>query len=252
MAGPLQTLAAAIVVGGGMWLATAIGAAFVLARERSPAGAWKLAVPLVGGVMLCASVLSLAWPAFVLAGWEVAFFGGLLGVALYVAFDRLLARALPRTGSHRAWATFGALTAHNVPEGLAVGLAVGASTGQALTDPAVWALAVGLMAQDVPEGFAAALPFRAEGARPLRAFLIGQSSGAVELVAALLGVFVGRAVAQALPIGLAIAAGVMIAAAWPYVVPSIDAPRSRAGWAMLSLGAFGMAALELIVVITLA
>src|SRR5690606_31546848 len=108
-----------------------------------------------------------------------------------------------------------AITLHNIPEGLAVGVALGAAgmeggvAGGATLASAV-ALAIGIGLQNFPEGVAVAMPLRREGVTPLRSFWYGQLSAVVEPVAAALGAAAVAAVGPALPYALAFAAGAMV------------------------------------------
>jgi ZIP family zinc transporter len=124
-----------------------------------------------------------------------------------------------------------AITLHNIPEGLAVGVAFGyvASAYTSFADPAVAgaiggaiALAVGIGLQNFPEGAAVSIPLRREGMSRKKAFLIGQFSGMVEPIAGVLGAFLALSMRNILPYSLAFAAGAMI-----YVVVEELIPESQ-------------------------
>ena len=122
-----------------------------------------------------------------------------------------------------------AITLHNIPEGLAVGVAFAAAAqhldlaGGSTLGGAV-ALAIGIGLQNFPEGTAVAMPLRREGVRPLRSFWYGQLSAAVEPIAAVLGAAAVLLIGAILPYALAFAAGAMI-----YVVVEELIPESQTG-----------------------
>jgi ZIP family zinc transporter len=193
------------------------------------------------GVMIAASVWSLLIPAIDLAqargdsGWFQAAAGFLLGgltlrLADYVLPHlHLLAPSDRAEGLQTAWrrATLLvlAITLHNIPEGLAVGVAFGAAEGgEAATLAAAIALAIGIGLQNFPEGIAVAMPLRGEGVSRGRSFWYGQLSAAVEPVAAAIGAAAVILVSPILPYALAFAAGAMI-----FVVVEELIPESQQG-----------------------
>ena len=118
----------------------------------------------------------------------------------------------PKTNLRRSILLVLAITIHNIPEGLAVGVAFGAAAagveGADLTGALALALGIGL--QNFPEGAAVSIPLRREGMRRSKAFFYGQMSGIVEPISAIIGVLAVQAFQQILPFALAFAAGAMI------------------------------------------
>lgn len=238
----LQALAA----GGFTWLLTALGAGIVVFVRREIPRAWLDAMlGFASGVMIAASFWSLLAPAIELAeaqgvaGWIPASTGFLLGAAFLRLCDALLPHLhlfLPREqaeGIHTRWQQRTllvlAITLHNIPEGLAVGVAFGAAAlppdgmpGVSLTAATV--LALGIALQNVPEGVAVAMPLRAAGLSRRRSFFFGSVSAAVEPVAAVAGAAAVLAVRPLLPYALAFAAGAMI-----YVVVEELIPEAQTG-----------------------
>jgi ZIP family zinc transporter len=235
----------AAVAGVFTWLLTAAGAAAVFVVRTIPRRLFDGLLGFAAGVMIAASVWSLLIPAIELAegrgasGWATAAVGFLLGGLVLRIADRYLphlhpgARAEDAEGVPTAWRRTTllvlAITLHNVPEGLAVGVAFGAASavvdlpgGATLAGAAV--LALGIAIQNVPEGLAVAMPLRAEGVSRRRSFLYGQLSAAVEPPAAVLGAAAVLAVDPLLPHALAFAAGAMI-----FVVVEELIPESQAG-----------------------
>ena len=204
------------------WLMTALGAAAIfLARQPSR----KLQDGMLGfaaGVMIAASFWSLLAPAIELSNgsWIPAVVGFLLGGA----FLRLIDVVLPHLHVYeetpeghpchwrRSILLVTAITLHNFPEGLAVGVAFGAAAiGDSAYDLAgAIALAIGIGIQNLPEGLAVAMPLQRTGLSPFKGFMYGQFSGMVEPVAGVLGAFAVIAARPILPYALAFAAGAMI------------------------------------------
>ena len=183
------------------------------------------------GVMTAASCWSLLVPAIDTGGLGPAVVGLLLGGAFIYAADQLLphlhsefpdeARAEgPRVAWQRSTLLMLAITLHNFPEGLAVGVRFGGGDIGAAT-----ALAIGIGLQNVPEGLAIALPLRRAGMSRARAFFWGQLSAAVEPVAGVLGAALVEVSASVLPYGMAFAAGAML-----YVVVEELIPETVRSW----------------------
>jgi zinc transporter, ZIP family len=172
---------------------------------------------MAAGIMVAASCWSLLQPAIDLGGPFRAAAGLLAGGAFIYVADQLLPHlhpefpdeARPEGGSTRAWrrATLlmFAITLHNFPEGLAIGVAFAADEPGAAV-----ALAIGIGLQNIPEGLAIALPLRREGMSRWRAFYYGQLSAVVEPVAGVLGAALALAVTAVLPYAMGFAAGAML------------------------------------------
>ena len=179
-----------------------------------------------GGVMTASSFFSLLLPASEYAeqhGWQpsvplcVGFLAGTLLVFLANLFLERRRTAMPRGDeSRRTSLLVFAVTLHNIPEGLSVGVAFGAAGASAA---AAFALAIGIAVQNFPEGAAVSLPLRREGTSKGKAFLLGSLSGATEPVAGCIGFLAASAVAALLPFSLSFAAGCMIAVALCEVLP---------------------------------
>lgn len=219
------------------WLMTALGAAVVfLVRDVSR----KLLDTMLGfaaGVMIAASYWSLLAPAMEMSEglgvpvWFPAAAGFLLGAAILRLLDRLLPHlhlGLPiedaegvSTSWRRSTLLVLAITLHNIPEGLAVGVAFGAAAtggGIAGTATAV-ALALGMGLQNFPEGLAVSVPLRREGLSRFRSFWYGQLSGIVEPAAGVLGAAAVMSSRAIMPYALGFAAGAMIFVVIEEVIP---------------------------------
>ena len=219
------------------FLMTSLGAATVFLIPRtSGEGTQKLMFGFAAGVMTAASVWSLLLPAieqsaaFGLPPWLPPAAGIALGVLFLAALDALLPRLKRRTsgagGLRRENALLiTAITLHNIPEGMAVGLAFAlATTGEGLAAAAALALGIGI--QNFPEGAAVALPQLEEGKSRRHAFRGGVLSGAVEPLAGILAAVAVSGIRVLMPWLLSFAAGAMLYVVVEELVPQAH---SRAG-----------------------
>lgn len=200
----------------GTYLLTALGTLPVLFFRTSPRRLMDGLMGFSGGVMVAASCWSLLQPAMALGGVLPAVLGLLLGGAALYVLDASLPHLHPEfpdeavpEGPPVRWSRPAllmiAITVHNFPEGLAVGVAYGSGRlGEAT------ALAIGIGLQNIPEGLAIALPLRREGMSPWKALWYGQLSAAIEPVAGVLGAGLVIASRSFLPYGMAAAAGAML------------------------------------------
>jgi len=223
------------------WILTTAGASFVFGMKSINRRIVDLMLGFAAGVMIAASVWSLLIPAMDLAEadgvprWMPALVGFLIGGFFMFAIDRTLPHVHPGLSSDHAegvktaWARstllFTALTLHNIPEGLAVGVAFGAVAQEGGTTlAAAAALALGIGLQNLPEGTAVSLPLRGSGMSRGRSFVYGSLSGLVEPLAAVVGAAAVTVARPILPYVLAFAAGAMV-----YVVVEEVIPESQSG-----------------------
>ena len=200
----------------GTYLLTALGTVPVLFFRSAPRRLLDGMMGFAAGVMVAASCWSLLVPAIERGGVTVATIGFLLGAAFLFGADQVLPHLHgefleeasaegPRVPWGRSSLLMLAMTLHNFPEGMAVGVAFGgAELGSAV------ALAIGIGLQNIPEGLAIALPLRRGGMSPRRAFFWGQASAAIEPVGGVLGAWLVLASGAFLPYGMAAAAGAML------------------------------------------
>jgi len=227
----LSPIVQALIATCGTWLVTALGAALVLFAKRVSQKYLDASLGVAAGIMIAASFWSLLAPAIEMAAqsygetwkWIPPLAGFLLGAVVLQIIDRILPHMHPdltvaegpKTSWQRSTLLVLAITIHNIPEGLAVGVAFGAAAGlagaaRASQVGAAVALAIGIGLQNFPEGTAVALPLRREGMSRMRAFWYGQLSGIVEPVAGVLGAVLVMSMTAILPYALAFAAGAMI------------------------------------------
>jgi ZIP family zinc transporter len=200
----------------GTYLLTAIGTLPVFFFRSAPRRLMDAMMGFAAGVMVAASCWSLLVPAIDAGGVTAATIGLLAGAAFLYAADQLLPHLHaefpdeahtegPRVAWQRSTLLMLAMTLHNFPEGMAVGVSFGGGDVAAAT-----ALAIGIGLQNVPEGLAIALPLRAAGMSRGRAFFWGQFSAVVEPIAGVMGAALVLVSSAFLPYGMAAAAGAML------------------------------------------
>lgn len=211
------------------WGVTALGAGLVFFFKNINKQVLNGMLGFAAGVMIAASFWSLLAPGIELAEelGQVAYITAAVGFLLGGGFLYLVDKVLPhlhlgldtseaegvKTTWQRSVLLVLAITLHNIPEGLAVGVAFGAvaaGTGSSATLAGAIALAIGIGLQNFPEGAAVSIPLRREGFSRTKAFLYGQASGIVEPIAGVLGALAVIKIQPILPYALSFAAGAMI------------------------------------------
>ena len=222
-------------------LGTTLGSATVfLMRRELNESLRKLMLGFASGVMIAAGVWSLLIPAIDMAAeqeipsWFPASVGFLTGVGFLLFLDTIIPHLHayaqkpegPKTSLPKSAMLILAVTLHNLPEGMAVGVVfAGALSGEGiLSIAAAFSLSLGIALQNVPEGAVISMPLHGEGMEPGKAFTMGMLSGIIEPVGALLTIFLTGLITPALPYILSFAAGAMI-----YVVVEELIPESHAG-----------------------
>ncbi len=210
---------------------TVLGAAVVFVFKSVNRRVMDIMMGFSAGVMIAASYWSLLEPALTLAediGENAAFIaaaGFMAGGVFIICSDLLLGRKMAAGDKGNGWKRsillMTAVTMHNIPEGLAVGVAFGCAALNGERESLVGAimLAVGIGIQNFPEGTCVAMPLRREGASRKKSFLIGQFSGVVEPIAGVIGALFAMKVQNALPIALSFSAGAMISVVCSELVP---------------------------------
>ncbi len=219
------------------YLMTATGAASVLFLKKVNRSILDLMLGFAGGVMIAASFWSLLAPALEMSKnsnlpvWVPPAAGFLAGAGFLFLLDRTLPHLhlfLPedlaeglKTHWRKTTLLVLAITLHNIPEGLAVGVAFGAASLEVpgATPGGAMALALGIGLQNLPEGLAVSGPLRAAGLSRRKSFFLGQLSGLVEPVAGVLGALAVSRMISILPYALGFAAGAMIFVVVEEVIP---------------------------------
>lgn len=232
----------------GTWAVTALGAATVVFFKSPNPKALNLMMGFASGVMIAASFWSLLQPAIERAetasgppAWFVATAGFLFGAIFMWGSDKIVSLTRRKVDDGESAGAFGSgflergpdrlnriillvlsITLHNIPEGLAVGVAFGALHNGNLTSEGLMGaitIAVGIGLQNFPEGAAVSVPLRREGCSRWKSFLLGQASGVVEPIAGVIGALLVVYVETILPYALSFAAGAMILVAVHELIP---------------------------------
>lgn len=211
------------------WFMTAAGAALVFFFKDIQKRVLDLMLGFAAGIMTAASCWSLLVPAIEMSAekgnisWLPPLLGFLTGGIFLRLTDFLLPHFHRETPYHPEGQTEGiktswprrvllilAITLHNIPEGLAVGVAIGAAAMGRGSAFGGLIIALGMGIQNFPEGAAVSVPLRKDGMSRFKAFMYGQASGVVEPIAAVLGAMLVTQISPILPYALAFAAGAMI------------------------------------------
>ena len=228
------------------WGVTALGAALVFFFKTINKKVLNGMLGFAAGVMIAASFWSLLAPSIEMAEelGQIAFITAAIGFLLGGGFLYLIDKLLPhlhmgletsqaegiKTSWQRSVLLVSAITLHNIPEGLAVGVAFGAvasGIGTTASIAGAVALAIGIGLQNFPEGAAVSIPLRREGFSRTKAFLYGQASGLVEPIAGVIGAYTVIKIQHLLPYALAFAAGAMIYVVVEELIP--EAQREEGG-----------------------
>ena len=223
------------------FIGTTLGASMVfLMKNKINIKIEKLLLGFAAGVMISASIWSLMIPSINMAEeqnitkWVPATIGFLLGMIFLLALDNIIPHLHLKSDKpegikakfRKSTMMVLAVTLHNIPEGMAVGVTLaGVIVGHAgMTFAGAIALTIGIAIQNFPEGAIISMPLKGEGMRKAKAFLYGTLSGIVEPIAAIVTILLTSAVVHILPYLLAFAAGAMI-----YVVVEELIPQSQVG-----------------------
>lgn len=220
------------------WLVTAAGSSLVFFMKDMKRQVMDGMLGFTGGVMIAASFWSLLAPAIAMseddpdvAAWVPAAVGFALGAIFLFVMDKTLPHLHLnfeksesegiKTNWNKTVLLVLAITLHNIPEGLAVGVAFGAvAAGLPHADlGAAIALAIGIGLQNFPEGLAVSMPLRRQGVSRLKSFWYGQLSGLVEPIAGIIGAIAVLYIQPMLPYALAFAAGAMVYIVVEEVIP---------------------------------
>ena len=236
----LHPVVQALLAGCFTWGVTALGASIVLIRRDISRRSLDALLGFACGVMIAASYWSLLAPAIEMSragplpAWVPPGVGFLAGAFFIRSLDRILPHlhlGFPptkaegiRTTWQRTTLFVMAITLHNIPEGLAVGVAFGAAASgvPSATLSAAVALAIGIGLQNLPEGMSVAVPLRREGMSRAKSFWYGQLSGMVEPLAAVVGAASASLLRGFLPYALSFAAGAMIFVVLEDAIPEAE------------------------------
>lgn len=231
--GSIDPVLAALIATTFTWLLTAAGAGMVFFFKSLHRGVLDAMLGFTGGVMVAASCFGLLGPAIDASSGEgfeqvmPAAVGFMVGAFFLFGMDKAMPHLHinfknpegPKTTWHRTTLLVLAITLHNIPEGLAVGIVFGAAMDDLSMVNNAMIIALGIGIQNFPEGFAVAMPLRREGVSRRKSFWYGQLSAIVEPIAGVLGAWAVSSFEPLLPYGLAFAAGAMIYVVVEEVIP---------------------------------
>ena len=233
---------------------TLLGASVVLFFKKVNKNIMDAMLGFAAGVMISASFWSLLSPGIELAdklnqtGWVIASLGFLTGGILLFIGDKVCSSVISKSEKKetfklkRVFLLIISITIHNIPEGLAVGIAFGALS-RGMTKAAFMSaivLAIGIALQNFPEGSAVSLPLRREGFSRGKSFFYGQLSGAVEPIAAVVGASLVQKVETILPFFLCFAAGAMIYVVVEELIPESQTNEKKDLMALFTLIGFSV------------
>ncbi len=219
------------------WGVTAVGASGVFFFSKINQKLFNGLLGFAAGVMIAASFWSLLAPSIALSEelgnqpWVAPAIGFVLGGGFLWVLDKIIPHLhigspeKAKEGLSTRWKKtvllFSSITLHNIPEGLAIGVAFGAVAADipGASVASAIALAFGIGIQNFPEGFAVSMPFRREGLSRMKSFLLGQASALVEPIAAIVGAALVMVMRPILPYALAFAAGAMIFVTIEEIIP---------------------------------
>lgn len=239
------------------FLGTALGSAFVFfMRKDMPQPLQKMLLGFASGVMVAASVWSLLIPSMDMSGGSVvpSVLGLLLGFAFLLLIDYITPHIHadgevegPRSSLSRTAKLTLAVTIHNFPEGMAVGVAIAGAVTADFSMAGALALSLGIAIQNVPEGAIISMPLRAAGNGRWRSFAIGSLSGIVEPIGGALVLLLASAITGIMPYLLAFAAGAMLYVVVEELIPeTAEGAHSNLGTVGFALGFALMMALDVL------
>ena len=246
LAYPVQALIATIFT----WAITSSGAAIVFLFKKINKTTMDAMLGLSAGVMLAATFWSLLSPALEMAenlnltSWIIVSVGVLLGGLLLFTGDKIFDKLTKKkTNSHsikRSLMLIFSITLHNIPEGMAIGVAFGSIAynlnGATLTSAVMLAIGIGI--QNFPEGSAVSLPLRREGMSRTKSFFFGVLSGIVEPISAVIGAILVLKVQILLPILLSFAGGAMIYVVVQELIPESQTNKKKDLMALFTIHGF--------------
>lgn len=243
---PIQALLATLIT----WGITACGAAVVFLFKKVNKNTLDAMLGLSAGVMIAATFWSLLSPAIEMANelnmisWLVVALGVLSGGLLLFIGDKIFSKMTQKrekaNSIKRSLMLIFSITLHNIPEGMAIGVAFGAISYnlEGATLMAAIMLAIGIGIQNFPEGSAVSLPLRREGMSPKQAFLWGNLSGIVEPIAGVIGALLVIKIRFLLPILLAFAGGAMIYVVVQELIPESQSNKKKDLMALFTIIGF--------------
>ena len=225
------------------WILTVLGSSMVFFFKKINKNIMDAALSIASGIMLSASFWSLLNPSITYAinlnqiPWLITSIGFIIGSLFIYLTDRLFKK---KTKNNRLSLLILSITMHNIPEGLAVGIAFGSIKygiyGTTLTSSILLALAIGI--QNFPEGVAISLPLRREGYSRFKSFIYGSLSAIVEPIFGVIGALITIKISYLMPLLLSFAAGAMIYVVIKELIPESQSNKNTSLMAIITIIGF--------------
>ena len=228
-----------------IFLCTSIGALFVYILNKINNKSEKICLGLASGIMLASSIWSLLIPALDTSNYILVLTGFIIGIFIITRLDNLVSKY---SNNKKNTMLFVAMTIHNIPEGMTVGL-IGSyayNINSGITISAALALTIGIAIQNIPEGAAISLNYRQQGLSKFKAALLGILSGIVEPISSLLMFFIFSNINGLLPFLLSLAASIMIYVVINELIPSANKDNTNIGSIYFIIGFIIMMSLDIL------
>lgn len=228
------------------FFATALGSALVFLIKEMNENVEKICLGLASGIMISASIFSLLLPALEDSSCLSVIVSVLLGGIFILIMDKLFSHK--KSSTQRQSMFFLAVTLHNIPEGMAVGLACALAyqANSAVTLASAVALAIGIAIQNIPEGTAVSIAMLEQKKTRIQAFLYGLFSGIVEPIAGILMAVLSHKLASLMPFFLSLAAGTMFYVVVDELIPNSKSKKNNSGVLSFMVGFVIMMYLDVI------
>jgi len=228
-----------------IFLCTSIGSLFVYLVNKINSKTENICLGLAGGIMLASSIWSLLTPAISTSKYFIILIGFILGVFIITKLDKLVDKY---SNNKKNTMLFAAMTIHNIPEGMTVGLisSYAYKINSGITISAALALTIGIAIQNIPEGAAISLNYRQQGLSKFKSTLLGILSGIVEPISALLMYFIFSTINGLLPFMLSLAASIMIYVVINEIIPNTNKDNTNIGSIYFIIGFIIMMYLDIL------
>lgn len=243
----MNSLLFVLICSGIIFFATSFGSLFVYTINKINTKTEKICLGLAGGIMFASSIWSLLIPAIDTSNFILVIIGFILGILIIVKLDNFVEK-YTKTNSKKNTMLFLAMTIHNIPEGMTVGLmsTYAYQNSNSITISMALALTIGIAIQNIPEGAAIALNYRQEGLSKFKSAFLGILSGIVEPISALIMFLLFKNFSILLPLVLSLAAGTMIYVVINELIPTANKDNSNIGSIYFVVGFLIMMSLDVL------
>ena len=228
-----------------IFLCTSIGSLFVYTINKINNRTEKICLGLASGIMLASSIWSLLIPAINTSKFIIVLIGFIFGIFIITRLDKLVNKY---SKNKKNTMLFVAMTIHNIPEGMTVGLisSYAYKINSGITISMALALTIGIAIQNIPEGAAISINYRQQGLSKFKSVILGILSGIVEPISALLMFFIFSTINGLLPFMLSLAASIMIYVVINELIPSANKDDTNIGSISFIIGFIIMMSLDVL------